>query len=72
MHGKILKLRLALEQVGHSLEAMVGVIREVSVLVDRELVEHEERVVVTEFRASDGSTDMGADTGGLTLWWIWR
>src|SRR5690349_14674364 len=64
---KVLVLELTLEHVGHSFESAVRVIREATVLVDRELVEHEERVVVTEFGASDGSTDTGTDSLGLFL-----
>jgi hypothetical protein len=64
---KVLVLELSLEHVCHSLEATVRVVGEATVLVDRELVEHEEGVVVAEFWASDGPTDTSTDTLGLFL-----
>lgn len=62
---KVLVLELSLKHVRDGLEAAVWVIGETAILVDIELVEHEERVMVAEFRAANASPDTGTNTLGL-------
>ena len=62
---EILVLELALEHIDYSFEPTMRVIGKAAVLVDVELVEHEERIVVSEFRMTYGSTNSGTFPLGL-------
>ncbi|CAO3571187.1 unnamed protein product [Mortierella alpina] len=62
---KVFVFELSLEHVGDGLEPAVRVVRKSSCSVDTELVQHQERVVVSELGATDGSADECTDSLAL-------